>query len=99
MKELQDNRLSIAMVVDEYGGVCGLITMEDLVEEIVGELRDEFDKEERLYRRMRDGSYILNARIELDKLNEILNTNFGCQYTGWVNSKEVGEDTRTRRSV
>jgi CBS domain containing-hemolysin-like protein len=77
MKELQDNRLSIAMVVDEYGGVCGLITMEDLVEEIVGELRDEFDKEERLYRRMRDGSYILNARIELDKLNEILNTNFG----------------------
>lgn len=76
MRELQKNKLSISIVLDEYGGVCGLVTIEDLVEEIVGELQDEFDKEEAPYTVLRDGGYLVNARIELDTFNKLFDTNF-----------------------
>ncbi|MCH7761732.1 HlyC/CorC family transporter, partial [candidate division TA06 bacterium] len=76
LQEFQEKNISIALVVDEYGGVCGLVTMEDLIEEIVGELRDELDKEEIPYQKMKDGSYIMNARVGLEDLNELLGTAF-----------------------
>ncbi|HID92788.1 MAG TPA: HlyC/CorC family transporter [bacterium (Candidatus Stahlbacteria)] len=76
MRELQKNKLSISIVLDEYGGVCGLVTMEDLVEEIVGELQDEFDKEEVPYKVLRDGGYLVNARMELDTFNRLFDANF-----------------------
>lgn len=76
MRELQKNKLSISIVLDEYGGVCGLVTIEDLVEEIVGELQDEFDKEEAPYTVLRDGGYLVNARMDLDTFNKLFDTTF-----------------------
>lgn len=76
MKELKSAHVSIAIVTDEYAGVCGLVTIEDIVEEIVGELQDEFDRDIFLHKRLRDGSFLFNARIELDEFNKFLRTNF-----------------------
>jgi putative hemolysin len=76
LREFQRKRISIAVVVDEYGGVSGLITMEDLIEEIVGELQDELDREETHIKEIKKGIYLVNARIELDDFNEIMDTDF-----------------------
>jgi magnesium and cobalt transporter len=71
IREFQTKSISIAMVIDEYGGVAGLVTMEDLIEEIVGEIEDEIDKKEKPYRRLEDGSLVVNARMELTEFNEL----------------------------
>jgi CBS domain containing-hemolysin-like protein len=76
MKEFQEKRLSIAIVLDEYGGVNGLVTMEDLIEEIVGEFQDEFDKEEKPYKLLKNGSYVVSGAMEVDDLNDLLGTDF-----------------------
>lgn len=65
MREFQDNKLHIAIVVDEYGGTSGLITLEDILEEIVGEINDEFDEEESLYSQLNYNTYIFDGRIQL----------------------------------
>jgi len=72
LEELQRKRLHMAIVVDEYGDTAGLVTMEDLLEEIVGEIRDEYDTEEPLYRRLGDNSISVDARITIYELNEIM---------------------------
>jgi len=74
LKELQAKNVHLAIVVDEYGGTSGLITIENIIEEIVGDIRDEYDKEEALYSPSEDGSYIINASMDLDDLNNL----FGC---------------------
>jgi putative hemolysin len=74
IREFQRKRISIAMVIDEYGGISGLVTLEDLIEEIVGDLRDELDREEIVSKALEDGSYVVNAGIELDELNMLLGT-------------------------
>mgnify|MGYP002682548043 CR=1 FL=1 len=60
----------MAIVLDEYGGTAGLVTIEDLLEEIVGEIEDEYDKGERAYRVVGPGRYLFNARIRIEKLRE-----------------------------
>jgi putative hemolysin len=75
LRDFQHKRISIAIVVDEYGGVSGLVTMEDLIEEIVGELQDELDREETLIKEIKKGIYLVNARMELDDFNEKMGTN------------------------
>jgi len=70
--ELQRKRKHLAIVVDEYGGTVGIITLEDILEEIVGEIKDEYDADQRLYRKIRWNKYLINARMEIDKIHELL---------------------------
>ncbi|MDX1779119.1 MAG: hemolysin family protein, partial [Thermodesulfobacteriota bacterium] len=68
--ELQKNRTHMAIAVDEYGGTVGIITMEDILEEIVGEIQDEYDTAERAYRKIGWNRYRVSARMEIDQLRE-----------------------------
>jgi putative hemolysin len=70
LREMQRNNIRMAIVVDEYGGVAGLVTIEDLVEEIVGEISDEHDKSEIV--RQSDGSYVVPGKMDVDRLDELL---------------------------
>jgi CBS domain containing-hemolysin-like protein len=71
--ELQARRVHMAIVVDEYGGVAGLVTLEDIVEEIVGEIQDEYDQaEESPYQAGEAGDFVFQGRIDLDDFNEIM---------------------------
>lgn len=75
MRDLRSVRTRLAVVVDEYGGTGGLVTTEDLVEEIVGELQDEYDAEEALYHwQEQDEILVVNPRIHMDELNELLDS-------------------------
>jgi gliding motility-associated protein GldE len=73
MREFQDKKMHIAIVVDEYGGTAGLITLEDILEEIIGEIRDEYDKEENLVTKVDDSTYIVLGKLSIDQMNELLN--------------------------
>ncbi len=74
LHELQHQRIHMAIVVDEYGSVAGLVTIEDLVEEIIGDIQDEYDKEELLYEQISDHEYIIDAKISIEDFNELLGT-------------------------
>ena len=69
LREFQRNKVHMAIVVDEYGGVSGLVTMEDALEELVGEIVDEFDIEEIMYRQIDAQTYVVSARLPLDEFN------------------------------
>jgi len=72
LKDFQKRKVHIAIVIDEYGTVVGLVTIEDLLEEIVGEIFDEFDREVSLIDRIAEGRYRVDARMNLEELNEVL---------------------------
>ena len=72
LREFKKEKTHIGVVVDEYGGTAGLVTIEDVLEEIVGEIEDEFDRGEVLWRKLGSNSFILDAKIEIDKANEEL---------------------------
>ena len=73
--ELQERRVHLAVVVDEYGGVSGIVTIEDLLEEIVGEIQDEFDAEEPVIRNIGSSEFLVDARLPIDEWNESLGIN------------------------
>ncbi len=72
MRELQLQQIQMAIVIDEYGGTAGLVTMEDLIEEIVGEISDEYKHETKDYQLLSDGSYLVKGSMEIEKANEKL---------------------------
>lgn len=73
LQDLQQRKVHMAIVVDEYGGTAGLVTIEDLVEEIVGEIQDEYDAEEPFIEVISNDEFIFNARVDLDDVNKLMN--------------------------
>jgi len=84
LREMQKNNIRMAIVVDEYGGVAGLVTIEDLVEEIVGEIRDEHDKADVI--RESDHSYVVAGNMDIDRLDEL----FGMRLEGKESATVAG---------
>ena len=72
LREMQAEKFHIAIVVDEYGGTAGVVTLEDLIEELVGEIVDEFDVEEPMIERVAPGTVRVNGRVSIDELSDVL---------------------------
>lgn len=81
LRELQTKKVHIAIVVDEYGGTAGLVTIEDILEEIVGEIQDEHDPEEFYMQRVSDDEYIFSSRMDLDDINSIISAELPTEET------------------
>jgi len=73
-EEMRAERIHMAIVLDEYGGVEGLVTIEDLIEEIVGDIEDEYDKEIQQIEVIEDDEYLVNGNVRLDDLNDLIGT-------------------------
>jgi CBS domain containing-hemolysin-like protein len=73
LTDLREHKVHMAIVVDEYGGTAGLVTIEDVIEEIVGEIQDEYDREEAAIHRVSENEAIIDARIDLDDVNAQFN--------------------------
>ncbi len=92
LQDMQQRKVHVAIVVDEYGGTAGLVTLEDLIEEIVGEIRDEYDvNEEEVYQKVGEHEYLFDAGIDLDDLNRLLDADLPTEdsdtLAGYIFSK------------
>ncbi len=76
LREFKKQHLHIAIVIDEYGGISGIVTMEDIIEEIVGDIQDEFDTDKEAIISVSENIWLCDARVNLDDLNETLDANF-----------------------
>ena len=72
LREIRQRRVHMVIVVDEYSSVAGLVTIEDLVEEIVGDIKDEYDREENLFEQVNEYEYIFDPKISIDEFNELM---------------------------
>lgn len=73
LREFQENKVHIAIVVDEFGGTSGIVTLEDILEEIVGEINDEYDEEEKFYSKLNYNTFIFEGKTLLSDFCKILN--------------------------
>jgi CBS domain containing-hemolysin-like protein len=76
LREMQANRVHVAVVIDEYGGTAGLVTIEDILEEIVGEITDEYDREAPRVEELPDGGVRVNVRLPIDDIEEMFGVAF-----------------------
>jgi len=99
LKKLQQSKMQMAVVVDEYGGTCGIVTMEDILEELVGEIWDEHDEEEGFIRKTGPRTYLVDASMDFDDFAEFFHLSVETEMSsvsGWVMEKfdrvpEVGD--------
>ena len=99
LKKLQQSKMQMAVVVDEYGGTCGIVTMEDILEELVGEIWDEHDEEEVFIRKTGPRTYLVDASMDFDDFAEFFHLSVETKMSsvsGWVMEKfdrvpEVGD--------
>ncbi|MGE5429619.1 MAG: hemolysin family protein [Syntrophomonadaceae bacterium] len=75
LKEFSTKRVSFAVAVDEFGGTAGILTMEDIIEELLGEIRDEFDTDDEICRNVGENTYLIGGKVEIDYINDELNLN------------------------
>lgn len=75
-QQMQQDKSHMVIVLDEYGQTSGIVTMEDIVEEIVGNIQDEYDEEEELIIKQADGTYIVDGMTQLEDLEELLGISF-----------------------
>ncbi len=107
LAEMQQKKVHLAIVVDEYGGTAGLVTIEDLLEEIVGEIQDEYDQETPEMQRLNPNEYIINARAELEDVSEFIgvplpddeaDTLGGLIYTRLKRMPVIGDEVKVGRA-
>ncbi len=92
LAEMQSRSMHMAIVVDEYGGVAGVVTLEDIVEEIIGEIRDEYDESEELpYTQVDEGEYVFQGRVDLDIFNEVMGTDIATDNADTIGGFIYGE--------
>ena len=92
LAEMQTRSMHMAIIVDEYGGVAGVVTLEDIVEEIIGEIRDEYDEsEEMAYIQLSDDEFVFQGRVDLDIFNEIMETNIATDNADTIGGFIYGE--------
>jgi len=94
LRKMQKERIHVAILLDEYGGTAGLVTVEDILEEIVGEIRDEFDSDEVLDRqRIGESHYIFNGKVLVEDVNTLMGTNIKNDEIdtlgGWILSQKI----------
>jgi putative hemolysin len=91
LNEFLNKRVSIAAVIDEFGGTAGIVTMEDIIEELFGEIKDEYDIEEEIFRKISHDTYLISGKVEVDLINEKykLNIPYGDYETlgGYITSR------------
>ncbi len=75
LNEFLDKQVSMAIVVDEFGGTAGIITIEDIIEEMLGEIKDEYDAEDEVCKKIDDSTYIISGKVEIDHINEQFDLN------------------------
>ena len=91
LEDFQEQEIQMAIVIDEWGSFEGLFTLEDIVEEIVGEIRDEFDEEEPAVREMEDGGYAVDGRIPIGVVNDTLDADFESEDFETIGGLVLGE--------
>nr|WP_250886817.1 hemolysin family protein [Bacillus sp. SM2101] len=94
LKKMQKDQIHMAILIDEYGGTSGLVTVEDILEEIVGEIRDEFDVDETPdVQNIKDNHYILDGKVLISEVNKLLNLSIDDEdidtIGGWILTKEI----------
>ena len=104
LAEMKVGRVAVAIVLDEYGGTSGLVTMEDMVEEIVGDIEDEYDDDEEDIEFVKDNEFVVDGSTRLEDFNEMVGTELFCDevdtIAGYIlvklgNFPKVGEEIET----
>ena len=91
LEDFQEQEIQMAIVIDEWGSFEGLFTLEDIIEEIVGEIRDEFDEEKPAVRKLGDGSYAIDGRIPIQVVNEVLDSEFESEDFDTIGGLVLGQ--------
>lgn len=98
LRKMQQERTHLAILVDEYGGTSGLVTIEDILEEIVGDIRDEFDAEEKLeVEQLSDDHYIVDGKVSLTHINDLLGTDIEGEGLDTIGGWLYGQHTELKK--